>query len=168
MNNVCVCVCVRANVDECSALEEHYIWWALNIGRGRTLSRKLKCQCVENIPTFRIALVQLGCGANTRTHTAQQRQHYFTRNTIAKRYQTISLKLLTFPISLISLSSITGCGSSSAFFHNRAPEKCTSEWDGAGWRAASVAERVRESEKNGKRANEYHGHIWTSEWKFCK
>lgn len=69
---MCVCVCVRANVDECLALEEHYIWWALNIGRGRTLSRKLKCQCVENIPTFRIALVQLGCGANTRTHSTAE------------------------------------------------------------------------------------------------
>lgn len=169
MNNVCVCVCSCECRWMFGARRALYLV-GFEHRQGENIIKKVEmpmCREHTDIPYCTSAIGLRG--KHTHTHsTAQQRQHYFTRNTIAKRYQTISLKLLTFPISLISLSSITGCGSSSAFFHNRAPEKCTSEWDGAGWRAASVAERVRESEKNGKRANEYHGHIWTSEWKFCK
>lgn len=59
---------------------------------------------------FRIALMQCAAGQKL----AVCSHNFSSRNTIAKRYQTISVKLLTFPISLVSLSSITvGIGSSS-------------------------------------------------------
>lgn len=47
--------------------------------------------------------------------------HTLFNRAVVKRYQTISLKLLTFPISLLSLFSITGCGSSSV---SCIPENC--------------------------------------------
>lgn len=58
---------------------------------------------------FRIALMQCAAGQKL----AVCSHNFASRNTIAKRYQTISVKSLTFPISLVSLSSITvGIGSS--------------------------------------------------------
>lgn len=127
--------------------------------RERELSRKLKCQCVENIPTFHIALVHWAAG---QTHT-----HYSIENTIAKRYQTISLKLLTFPISLISLSSITGCDSSSASY-SRA-KRTRNEVDSENiQRARMEIELEKTSEYWDGMRMKYFSHIWTSEWKFWK